>query len=517
MIQTKILTDQEPLENILNGAEKLYKAVSVTMGPRGSNVIIRKAGGRTFVTHDGVTVAKSVKLNNDAEDVAAELLREAAVKLDSTTGDGTTTVTVLAYALLKGAAELVKNGHNAMQVNLALKSFETEIVDAIKAASKDVAFVQDLVDVATVSSGDKTIGAEVGKVVYDAGKDTPVVLGFSNSTDTTVEVIRGVRIDSGAASPYLLDEGVKTIIESPHVIVCDAKLREKGDVLPILEAISRLDSHDFVLVTSDIAGDALGIMIMNKMRNFGNIAIARVPASITSQTEYLADIALATGATVLVRNGAHSIATPTPDDFGSAESVIVRPLETIIVNGGSSEEDLNARVAMLTEVAKTATEKATKTFIKQRLKFLSQKLVSIHVGGQSETEAEERHYRYEDAIGACQAALRHGIVPGGGTVLYAIGSGLNGVLHDALQAPLKHVLSNAGIAVPDGIHAGWGIDVMNPENGCVDLVHEGIVDPTESEIECVKTAITIAGLLLTSGALIVDEVTETPRYDISTQ
>lgn len=511
-IKTKILTESEPLDVILSGAEKLYKAVSTTMGPRGNNVIFRKYGKRTGITHDGVTVAKMVKIDDEVEDVGADLLREAAMKLDATTGDGTTTVTVLAYHILKNAVEQIKSGYSPMKLKLELEAIQPEIIKEIeKVTDKDIT-LEKLISIASVASGSKEIGKSVGEIIFKAGKDTPIILSFSENTETRLEVIDGFKINGGAASPYLMEgAGVKLTINNPKVIITDAKLRDKEDIGPILRLIAGLpqDERDFLLVTSDIAGDALSLLIINRLKGFANIACARVPEYIQSQTEYLSDLAIACGASVLSRNTGHTIKEPSLNDFGSCDKVTVEPRETVIVGGHSIKEDLDERIDSLKEFAKTSKTSAGRKFADDRLKTLEQKIVSIFVGGQSESEAEERHYRFEDAIGACKAALRGGVVAGGGTMLYSLSNDLNGsvahlVLSGALKMPLIKVLGNAGIDIPENITIGHGIDVMNPNDGVIDLIERGIIDPSESEIECVKTAITIAGLLMTAGAMVVD-------------
>ena len=245
MIKTSILTDAEPLEAVLKGAEKLYKAVSVTMGPRGRNVVFRKYGKRVGITHDGVTVAKMVKLNDEAEDSAADILREAAIKLDSTTGDGTTTVTVLAYHILKEAAEAIKAGASPMALKIALEKLQPEIIAQIDKYTDKNVTLKKLQQVASVSSGDKEIGEAVGKVMFEAGKDTPIMLGFSQSDNTTSEVINGFKIDSGAASPYLMEgAGVKLEIPEPKIVVVDAKLRDKDDIMPLLQLFAEMPMQE---------------------------------------------------------------------------------------------------------------------------------------------------------------------------------------------------------------------------------------------------------------------------------
>lgn len=513
-IKTRILTDSDPLDAVLKGAEKLYKAVSVTMGPRGQNVIFKKYGKRVGVTHDGVTVAKLVKCNDEAEDVGADLLREAAMKLDATTGDGTTTVTVLAYHILKEAAKAIKEGESPMKLKLALEALQPEIIKQIEAHTDKDVTLKKLQQVASVSSGDKEIGEAVGKVMFEAGKDTPIMLGFSQNAETTTEVINGFKIDSGAASPYLMEgAGVKLEIAEPHIVVADAKLRDRDDVLPILKMWATLPESErrFLLICSDIAGDALAYMVANRLKGFADIAVARVPEHISSHAEYLADVAVACGATLLSKNTGNTIKEPSVEHMGSADKVTVEPRETVIVNGRPIKEDFDTRIQQLEDFKKNGKTEAARKFAQDRLMTLEQKVVGIFVGGQSETEAEERHYRYEDAVGACRAALRGGVVPGGGTLLYSMAEALtidstaNEILCLALAAPMVKVLENAGVEQPDGISIGKGIDVMHPEDGVIDLAERGILDPAESEIECVKTAITIAGLLMTSGAMIVDQ------------
>ena len=541
MIKTKILTDGDPLESVLRGAEILYKAVSTTMGPRGRNVIFRKHNKRVGITHDGVTVAKLVKLDDDAEDVGADLLREAAMKLDITTGDGTTTVVVLAYHILKKAAEYIQNGENPMKLKLALDDLQGDILDKIdNIVDKDVT-EDKLIQVASVAAGDYSIGKSVGKVIFEAGPDTPIMLGFSENGETRTEIINGFKINAGAASPYLYADsaGVKVEIDSPKIIVVDAKLRDKEDVMPLLSTISQLPAEErkFLLVCADIAGDALSLMVINHLKRFAQVAVARVPESISSQTDYLNDVAISCGAQLLSRNAGNSIKEPKLEHFGQAKRVTVEPRETVIIEGKFIPEDMDSRVEALKKFKKGATDAATRKFADDRLKTLDQKIVSIYVGGQSETDAEERHYRYEDAVGASRAALRGGVVPGGGTLLWAIAESLEqstvgNIMREALRQPILKILDNAGLTIEQQpwwkqwrhqvkdyeIELGMGIDVMHPEYGVIDLVKAGILDPAESEIECVKTAIILAGLLMTGGALIVDtgEIDE-PTFEQQTR
>lgn len=517
MPKTRIVTDSEPLEVVIRGAEKLYKAVSETLGPRGRNVVFRKKGKRVGITHDGVTVAKMVKSNDDAEDAVIDIMREAALALDSATGDGTTTVTVLTYAILEEAYQTVKGGVNPMVVKRELESMIEPVIEEIKKHVDHNVTEEKLIQVASVSAGDKEVGKTIGKLMYEAGTETPILLNFSQNQMTYSEVISGFKIDAGPASPYLMGSAVYAEVSQPKIAVIDAKLRDRDDVMPLLELMATFPDQErrFLIVCSDIAGDALAYMVANKLKGFADIAVARVPEHIMSHSEYLADIATACGARVISRNSSESLSQPQKEYLGTADKVTVEPRETVIVNAHPIAEDLSLKLEQLTKLKKTGKTEAARKFAQDRLMALEQKIVAVFVGGKSESDAEERHYRFEDAIGASKAALRGGIVPGGGTLLASVATAISGktpqgdMVARALLAPMYKVLDNAGIISTKvgmaGTKAGHGYDVMNPDDGIIDLVERGILDPAESEIESVKTAITVAGLLLTTGAMIIEE------------
>ena len=508
MVFSDIITDKA-LDTVYSGVKKLHDAVSVTMGPRGRNVVIRKNGARTAVTHDGVTVARSIKLKDRAEDSAAEILREAASKMEAVTGDGTTTVTVLTHALLDNFR---KSKMNPMELIPYLYLMEEEIVSKIKEEKLEPTR-ENVVNAATVASGSKEIGESIGNLLFNAGHKTPVVLGFSDMDDTIIEEIDGVKIASGPASPYLADpSGANTEIEAVKVAVIDAKLRDKTEIIPILSLLSGMQPEDrkLLLVVNDISGDALALCVMNKLKGFAEIAVARVPQGIHSASEYLSDIALATGATLLSTNTEASVKQPTMEHFGSASRVIVSPGETLIVGGECSEKDMKKRIESLEKIEATKSG-PFKKFAQDRLATLNQKVISIMVGGKSGTEAEEKHYRYDDCIGATKAALRSGVVPGGGTLLAGIAESMGNskvekAVKKALWEPLRKVLFNAGITKikERQFDVGIGVDVLAPNLGIVDLVERGIVDPMESEVECVRTAFGAAALLLSMGAMVID-------------
>lgn len=513
-IVTDIATGDGVLTSVYQGSKLLRDAVAVTMGPKGRNVLFKKLHHNPGMTHDGVTVANLVSSRDPQQQVALEILRQAALKQDSMIGDGTTTVTVLAHAILEHAIKAVDDGHNPMMLRRQLEEKGDEVVKILEENIDKEVTLEKLIDIATVAAGDSAIGLEVGTVVHEAGSNTPVLLNFSDSDKTYTEVISGIKIDGAPASPYLL-EGSTDELVSPKIFVVDARLRERDDILPLLRCMAEFPQEDrnFLIVCTDIAGDALAYAITNKRRGFANIAVSRVPEAVSGKTIYLRDIAAACGATLIAPNTANNLREVAQAYAGSADKVIVNQLETVIVNGGAPQEDFEGYIAALKSSQKKAKTKEEREFIQNRLLMLEQKAISIFVGGRSESDAEERHYRYEDAVGASRTALRGGVVPGGGTLYLHAAANLPGddqatlILSNALVAPLHTVLSNAGIDYKmDEMGLGKGYDVLHPESGVVNLVEVGILDPAESEIESFKTAVAVAGLLLTSGAIIVDKI-----------
>lgn len=514
-LEVEVIKDDDARSAVMRGAKLLHDAVSVTMGPKGQNVLFKKIERKAGVTHDGVTVANLVESNEPREQVGLEIIREAALKQDSVVGDGTTTVTVLAYALLDAAHKLSQEkGLNPMQIRRELDARLPEVIEALERLVDKEMTEEKLVQVATVASGDKVIGEMVGKEMFKSGGNTPILLNFSDSTETYAETINGFKLDGGPASPYLL-EGVKDEISDVGIFVIDAKLRQRDDVLPLLRTFAEVPQQDrnFLILCRDIAGDALSYLVTNKVKGFANLAVSRVPSEIKDPSTYLKDIAVMVGATVIAPNTAHNLREPSLKYAGAADKVVVSQLETVVVGGKGIQEDVDTYKNTLEKELKDAKTKAERKHYEDRLLQLRQAIVSFYVGGQSESDAEERHYRFEDAVGASKTALRSGIVPGGGTALYFVASNLRGtevssqIFNYALAQPAMTILKNAGIEYSTSeLSLNKGYDVLHPEKGVIDLKKAGIVDPAESEIEAVRTATAIAGLLLTAGAVIVDKV-----------
>lgn len=533
-IRTDILTGEDPLDVILAATEMLYKPIAASMGPKGRYTLYRQYGRGVGTTNDGVTISKLVRSNDDAEDAVIDYMRAAILELETLIADSTTTGFVLTREILREAITQIKKGENPIRLAAALQALEPDIIEFInKSTDRDVTY-QKLIDIATTSAKDSVIGEQVAKTVWDTGEETPIVLGFSDSTETSSEVIDGFKIDSGPSSSEFIRSGVSTEILDPYIVVVDAKLRDKEDILPMLRISAQLPETDrkMLFVVSDIAGDALQFLIANHTKGFGEIACARVPQSIQSHTEYLSDLALSCGAKLISRDGETTIRNVTLDDFGRAQKVTVQPTETVIVNGQRIKEDFDTHIASLKGMKKDHKTKAGRKFASDRLKLLDQKVISIFVGGQNSKDAEKRHYAYEDALGASRTALRGGTVPGGGTLLYTVGSYLfnNGskaenILTKALQAPIKCILDNAGFSYKkkwyqkrgllDSVVTGFGFDMTHPEDGFVNLVERGIVDPAESEIQSVRTAMNVAINLITIGSEIVERKTDDVEQQVS--
>lgn len=501
-MNTRLITDQtEPIDALLAGAEKLYKVVSTTMGPMGNNVIFRKAGKKAGITHDGVTVAKFVTLNDAAEETGAEILREAAMKMEDITGDGTTTVTVLAYEILKEARDRISKGENPMQLRKALtKDVTTVIAELRELVRKDISKKQ-AIQVATISAGDYDIGQEVGNVIYEEGFDTPVIVDIHDEQTTQIEKISGFKVGAGTASTYLLD-GLRNELDDPYIAVVDGTLQQKEDILPLLQLISQLppDEKQISIIASKVLGDALSVLAVNKVKGFANISVTVVPDTVKNKGLFLKDLAKSCGAEVMTNDNI-SFYSPTLEYLGRAKKVIAELDETTIIEGHSV-----GLQEYIDELEDNSLSVEVREFNKQRVAKLNQKVVTIHVGAPTYTDAEEQKYRYDDAVGATRAALRFGILAGGGSALKYVSQTLPeaSLLKNALQAPMAKVLSNAGLKAPDSVKYGEGIDATGTGT-VVDMFKAGIIDPSQSEIECVHTAASVAGLLMTSGAIVVDE------------
>lgn len=499
----RIFHQDDARRRILEGAKILYEAVKTTMGPKGHNVVIGK-GFPPKVTHDGVTVAKSIDIEVVDDEtlgykVGADLIKEASIKMNDTTGDGTTTVTVLTYHLLNEANKLIAAGHSPMTLRKELDAACTEAIGLIQ--GEDVK--DKLSDITFISAADKEIGDMTASIVSEIGKDGTVTIKPSQEQDTKAEIVKGFTIDKGLHSPYFaVDSKGEAEYEKPGVLVYEGRLYDWNDLLPIIEGLIK-QKRPLALFAEEVGTDVIANLVLNKVQGvFPSIAV-----SIGINRYILKDIAAVTGATPFGGETGNALSAFTPEALGTAEKVVSGRDKTTFVQGGG---DTSAHEAYLKDAAENSSSEWEQENYQKRLSAIQGRVASISVGGATETEVEEKTYRIEDAVCAAKAALEDGVVLGGGvtplTVAKSIKADTQGakLLQYALQQPFRILLENAGVS-PDAyiqhLKEGEGVDVNTLK--VVDLRKKGILDPAAVTKRAIQNAVSVAGTAMTMGALIV--------------
>ncbi len=524
----KVFYDDDARKRVLGGAEILYNAVKTTMGPKGRNVVISKTYGNPTVTHDGVTVAKGVELA-DVDDetlghkVGAELIKQAASKMNDVAGDGTTTVTVLTYHILNEANKLIAAGHNPMLLRKGLEAAAHDVIAKLSTLSENIQDKKSRVaEVATISAGDSEIGKLIADVIEKVGKDGVVTVEEGQGLMMESDVVEGFTFDRGFVSPYMVTDTARmeAVCDKAAIVVTDKKITSIQEFLPLLEKLAQSGKKDLVLIAEDVEGEALGTLILNRLKGVFNTVAIKAPAFGDRRKDVLNDIAILTGATVITEDRGMTFENVDTDVVGSARRVIVNKDETTIIEGGGAAIEVNARVKQINAQIEQATSEYDKENLEKRRAALSGKVAVIKVGGATETEIEEKKFRVDDAVNAVKAALDEGIVPGGGVTLIDLSkevkiTGSDSVsagaqlLQNALEQPFRILLSNAGINADEWLPQvrtskhGYGVDVNKPSK-LVDLKSVGIIDPTRVTKEALQNATSIAGTAMTMGALVVD-------------
>lgn len=522
----KVYYDEDARKRVLAGAEVLYNAVKTTMGPKGRNVVISKGFGGPTVTHDGVTVAKGVELDDSKEEnygqkEGAELIKEAASKMNDVAGDGTTSVTVLTYHILTEANKLIAAGHNPMQLRKELEAASKDILTKLQADSEDITDnVSRITEVATISAGDAEIGKLISDVVSKVGKDGVVTVEEGQGLQLESELVEGFTFDKGFLSPYMVTDTTRmeAVYEKPAIIVTDAQINSIKDLLPLIEKLLQSGKKNVLLVASGVEGEALGALILNKLKGVLNVVAVRAPSYGDRRGDVLEDIATLTGATVISEQSGLSLETADLSVVGTARKVIVDKDETTVIEGGGDAKDISERIDMLDEQAIEASSEFDKEYYQKRGAALAGKVSVIKVGGATETEINEKKFRVDDAVAASKAALAEGIVPGGGVTLVSLAQTITdttagaSLLKTALYQPFRTLLRNSGLNPDEWLPKvlasnkfGYGIDVSvdNPTE-LADLKAAGIIDPTRVTREVIQNALSVAGTMITMGALVVE-------------
>jgi chaperonin GroEL len=525
----KVFYDDDARERVLGGAKLLYDAVKVTYGPKGRNVVIAKGYGGPTVTHDGVTVAEAVDLpENDDETlgykVGAELIKQAASKLNKSAGDGTTTVTVLTYNILQEANRLIAAGHNPMELRKGIEQAGAEIVKGLDKLSESIEGKTDRVaEVATISAGDEQIGKLIAGVIEKVGKDGVVTVEASQGLELEAEVVEGFSFDRGWASPFFVTDASRqeAVYEKPAIVITDKKISNVAEFLPIIEKLAQAGRKDVVLIADEVDGEALSVLILNKLKGVLNTVAVKAPSFGDRRKDILQDIATLTSATVISEDQGLTFENVDLDVVGSARKMIVGKDETTIIEGAGSQKDIDARIREIVAQASNASSEYDKEQYDKRAAALSGKVAVIKVGGATETEIDEKKFRVDDAVAATKAALAEGIVAGGGVTLVNLAAGIKAdgadsisagrqILKRALRVPFLLITSNAGLnseallAQVEAGKPGFGVDVNDVNGKLVDVKKAGVIDPTRVTKEAVQNAVSIASTAATMGALVVE-------------
>jgi chaperonin GroEL len=524
----KVFYDEDARRRVLGGAEILYNAVKTTMGPKGRNVVIGKSYGGPTVTHDGVTVAKGVDIAEVDDEtlgykIGAELIKEAANKMNDVAGDGTTTVTVLTYHILAEAHKLIAAGHNPMLLRKGLERAAQEVLNALSGMSEDVSSKKGrIAEVATISAGDEAIGTMIAEVMEAVGKDGAVTVEEGQGLHLESEVVEGFSFDKGFVSPYMVTDTTRmeASFNKPAIVITDKKISNISEISPLMESLAQAGKKDMVLIAEDVEGEALTMLVLNKLKGVFNTVAVKAPSFGDRRKEILQDIAILTGGQVISEEQGHSFDSIDGSFIGSARKVLVTKDGTTIVEGGGKTTAVKARIEQINAQIKTTTSDYDRTELQKRRASLSGKVAVIKVGGASETEIEEKKYRVDDAVAAVKAAMSEGVVAGGGVTLVNLAGSISKqadntedagaqLLARALEQPFRILMQNSGLNADEWLpqvrtaKAGMGVDVNNPK-ALVDMKKVGVVDPVLVTKQAVQNAASIAGTGMTMGALVVD-------------
>ncbi len=526
----KVFYDDEARRRVLGGAQILYDAVKTTMGPKGRNVVISKSYGNPTVTHDGVTVAKGVEIADEDDEtlgykVGAELIKQAASKMNDVAGDGTTTVTVLTYHMLNEANKLIAAGHNPMLLRKGLEAAAAEVIGKLGGLAEDIQGKKSRVaEVATISAGDAEIGNLIADVIDKVGKDGVVTVEEGQGLALESEVVEGFTFDRGFVSPYMVTDPARmeAVYDKAAIVITDKKISSIQEFLPLLEKLAQAGKKDLVLIAEDLDGEALGTLILNRLKGVFNTVAVKAPAFGDRRKEVLADIAILTGGDVITDDRGMTFENVDLDVVGNARKVIVTKDETTIIEGAGSASEVDARIKQINAQIAAASSEYDRENLEKRRAALQGKVAVIKVGGATETEIEEKKFRVDDAVAAVKAALDEGIVSGGGVTLINLSSAVTTtpaddasfaagkmILVKALEQPFRILLTNAGLNADEWLpqvkaaKPGQGVNVNDPSK-LVDLKASGVVDPVRVVKEALQNASSIAGTAMTMGALVVE-------------
>jgi chaperonin GroEL len=517
-------------ERMLRGVETLANAVKVTLGPKGRNVVMEKSFGAPRITKDGVTVAKEIELEDKFENMGAQMVREVAQKTNDLAGDGTTTATVLAHAIVKEGAKAVAAGMNPMDLKRGIDLAVKAVVDEIKGRAKRVGSSSEVAQVGTISSnGDSTVGKMIAEAMQKVGNEGVITVEEAKSLETEVEIVEGMQFDRGYVSPYFITNAEKMVaeLEDAYVLLHEKKLSQLQAMLPLLEAVVQ-SGKPLLIVAEDIEGEALATLVVNKLRGGLKVAAVKAPGFGDRRKAMLEDIAILTGGQLIAEDLGIKLESVTPAMLGRAKKVVIEKEKTTIVDGAGKKKDIEARVNQIKAQIEETTSDYDREKLQERLAKLAGGVAVIRVGGATEVEVKEKKDRVEDALNATRAAVEEGIVAGGGVALLrakkAIGklhsgnsdvqAGINIVLK-AVEAPVRQIAENSGYEgsivvnkILESKSETFGFDAQREDY--VDMFDKGIVDPAKVVRAALQDAASVAGLLVTTEAMVAELPKEKP-------
>ena len=526
----EIKFDLEARDKLKKGVDALANAVKVTLGPKGRNVVIDKKFGAPQITKDGVTVAKEIELENNFENLGAQMVKEVASKTNDDAGDGTTTATVLAQSIVTVGLKNVTAGANPMDLKRGIDKAVTSVIESLRSQSKEVGDdFKKIEQVATISANsDNEIGKLIAKAFNKVKKEGVITVEESKTSDTTVEVVEGMQFDRGYISPYFVTDTDKmeAVLDSPYILLFDKKISTMKDLLPVLETVAQ-SGKPLLIISEDVDGEALATLVVNKLRGSLKIAAVKAPGFGDRRKEMLEDIAILTGGTVISEEKGMKLEAATLEDLGNAEKVSIDKENTTIVNGSGSKDNIDARVAQIKKQIETTTSDYDKEKLQERLAKLAGGVAVLYVGAATEVEMKEKKDRMNDALSATRAAIEEGIIPGGGVAYIRAITALDNIKGEntdqntgiqivkrALEEPMRLIATNAGSdgsVVVQKIKEGkddYGFNARTDKYE--NLLAAGVIDPTKVSRVALENAASIASMFLTTECVLAEKVEENP-------
>ncbi len=520
----KIIYGEDARKALLSGVNQLADTVKITLGPRGRNVVLDKKFGAPLITNDGVTIAKEIELEDPFENMGAQLVKEVSTKTNDVAGDGTTTATLLAQALICEGMKNVAAGANPMVVKRGIQTAVDKAVEAIKKNSKKVNGTDDIARVATISAADEFIGQLIAEAMEKVGSDGVITVEESKTAETYSEIVEGMMFDRGYVSPYMVTDTEKmvAVIDDAYILITDKKISNIQEILPLLEQVVQ-SGKKLVIIAEDVEGEALATLILNKLRGTFTCVAVKAPGFGDRRKEMLRDIAILTGGQVITEELGLELKDATVDQLGRARQVKIEKENTIIVDGAGKSKEIKDRVSQIRAQIENTTSDFDKEKLQERLAKLAGGVAVIKVGAATEVEMKEKKLRIEDALAATKAAVEEGIVAGGGVALINVMSNVSALLKSsegdektgvsivlkALEAPLRQIAKNSGVEgsviinkIKDENKAGFGYNARTEEY--VDMISAGIVDPTKGTRSALQNAASVAAMVLTTESLVTD-------------